>query len=66
MGQKIPDTHIQDPIEIMRRLRISKMMWPFISQRATRIDKRYKGFLNKELEVLPKKEHKKHKEMVVY
>jgi hypothetical protein len=66
MGTKLPTSHLQDPTEILRRLRLSKLLWPMIERRAESIDKRYPGFTNKVLDPLPKKEHKKFKEMVIY
>jgi cation diffusion facilitator CzcD-associated flavoprotein CzcO len=66
MGQKIPATHLQDPVEIQRRLRLSRLMWPMIESRAKRIDRRYTGFSNRVIEALPGKKMKRLREMVVY
>lgn len=66
MGTKLPTTHLQDPVEILRRLRLSKLMWPMVEWRAKAIDKQYPGFTNKQLEPLAKREIGQYEEMVVY
>lgn len=66
LGTKIPKTHLQDPVEILRRLNMSKIMWPLVERRAISLDKKKRGFRNRELPGLAKSAVKEFKEMVVY
>lgn len=66
MGQKLPDTHLQDPMEIFRKLTLAKLMWPLIERRAKAIDRRVGDHVNRVLPPLPKKAFDSMKTMAVY
>jgi hypothetical protein len=51
MGQQLPKTHLSDPQQIFRQLKLANLFFNFIAKKATRIDAKYPNFSN--LPILP-------------
>lgn len=46
MGQKLPTTHISDPQQIFRQLKLTNLFFNSIVRKANQIDAKYPNFSN--------------------
>ncbi|OKH33015.1 F420H(2):quinone oxidoreductase [[Phormidium ambiguum] IAM M-71] len=46
MGQKLPKTHLSDPQQIFRQLKLANLFFNLIARKATQIDAKYQHFAN--------------------
>jgi hypothetical protein len=46
LGQRLPTSHLVDPQRIFRQLRLTKILFPWITHAARRIDAQYDNFCN--------------------
>lgn len=50
MGQTLPTTHLSDPHQVFRRLKLAKLLFPLIVKKGQQLDRKYPHFQNPRLD----------------